>query len=617
MKLVKIKDTGDIISGSTPKTGKKEFWDGEINWVTPKEMGRLNGKYLLETERKITEEGFKSCSTRLIPVGNILFTSRAPIGHLAVNNIEVCTNQGFKSIILKENYSSEYIYYALKASVKKLQDLGTGSTFKELSKSKFEEFAIPVPDNISDQLHIADLLSKAENLIAQRKESLRLLDEYLKSTFLEMFGDPVRNEKGFSKVRFGDFISEIIAGSSYGGEQKEFLKDDEFGVLKVSAVTWGIFNPAEFKVVKKKDIKGKVVHPSKGDLLFSRANTRELVGATCIVDRDYPRLFLPDKLWNLKPNERELNKIFINFLFKNGSFKSILTREASGTSGSMLNISMEKLRNVKFPKPPIELQIQFAHIVEKTEALKIHYQQSLQELEHLYGSLSQKAFRGELKLDEKEEGLLMAAEPELPYQTQRQLSIPPSKKGFAKLVLAGKIISECKESLEFTNIKFQKLQHLAEHLMEADLNLNYYNQAAGPYDNKFMHTLHQKMNQQKWFASRGYKYSPMDKANEIDGHFNRYFGAGNEQFSKLITLLGKASEDQCEIISTLYAVWNDRMIKGEPITNEALIEDFFNWSERKQKYSSDQLTKAIEWMRANGLEPKGFGELIKHSKKKR
>ncbi|MDO9510897.1 MAG: restriction endonuclease subunit S [Bacteroidales bacterium] len=141
-----------------------------------------------------------------------------------------------------------------------------------------------------------------------------------------------------------------------------------------------------------------MVHPSKGDLLFSRANTRDLVGATCIVDKDYLNLFLPDKLWNLKLHENELNKVFVHFLFKNKSFKNTLTREASGTSGSMLNISMEKLRNLKIPVPPIELQTHFAQIVEKTEALKTQYQHSLQGLENLYGSLSQLAFKGELKI---------------------------------------------------------------------------------------------------------------------------------------------------------------------------------------------------------------------------
>jgi type I restriction enzyme S subunit len=298
-------------------------------------------------------------------------------------------------------YSTTFIGKFLQSQHQYLRGKTTGATIPHISRKALEDLEIPII-SISDQLHIANLLTKAEKLISQRKESIRLLDEFLKSTFLEMFGDPVRNEKRFNKGRFGGYLKEIIAGSSYGGEYKGELKDDEFGVLKVSAVTRGVFNPKEFKAINMQDIKGEIIHPAKGDLLFSRANTRELVGATCIVDKDYPKLFLPDKLWNIKLNENELNKVFVHFLFQNKSFKNILTHEASGTSGSMLNISMEKLRNIKFPKPPISLQTQFAQIVEKTEALKIQYQQSLQELENLYGSLSQRAFRGELGLIDQE-----------------------------------------------------------------------------------------------------------------------------------------------------------------------------------------------------------------------
>lgn len=312
---------------------------------------------------------------------------------------------------ISEDVDQKFLYYAL--SKRGFKDVITGAAQPQITREGLSKIVLDIPESKDYQLHIANLLSKAETLISQRKESIRLLDEFLKSTFLEMFGDPVKNEKEFQKYRLGDFIIEIIAGSSYGGEQKEFLKEDEFGVLKVSAVTWGVFNPKEFKVINKNDIKGEIIHPSKGDLLFSRANTRVLVGATCIVDKDYPKLFLPDKLWNLKLRDNELNKVFVHFLFKNKSFKNILTREASGTSGSMLNISMEKLRNIRFPKPPIALQTQFAQIVEKTEALKTQYQQSLQELENLYGSLSQKAFNGELSL--KGEGLLMVSEPENNY----------------------------------------------------------------------------------------------------------------------------------------------------------------------------------------------------------
>ncbi|WP_168222672.1 restriction endonuclease subunit S [Leptospira vanthielii] len=264
-----------------------------------------------------------------------------------------------------------------------------------LSTKWLEQVQIPLPP-LPEQIAIANLLSKAEALITKRKESLALLDAYLKSTFLELFGDPVRNEKGWEVKRLGDVIVDLIAGASYGGEMTGSLADDELGVIKVSAVTWGYFNPREFKAIKKSRITKTVIHPLKNDLLFSRANTKELVGATCIVDKDYRQLFLPDKIWKIILDSNKMQNVYFHHLMLVPRFKDTLTRDATGTSGSMLNISMEKLRGLYCPVPPLEFQKQFAAVVEKVEALKEKYLMSLGELENLYGSLSQRAFRGEL-----------------------------------------------------------------------------------------------------------------------------------------------------------------------------------------------------------------------------
>ena len=141
MQLKKIKDIGKVVSGATPRTDNDEYWNGHIPWVTPKEINKLNSQYLDKTERNITALGFKSCAATMLPKGRVLFTSRAPIGLVAISNIEVCTNQGFKSIIPNKNYNPLYIYYYLKQNVKRLNNLGTGTTFKELSKTKIEKFS--------------------------------------------------------------------------------------------------------------------------------------------------------------------------------------------------------------------------------------------------------------------------------------------------------------------------------------------------------------------------------------------------------------------------------------------------------------------------------------------
>jgi type I restriction enzyme S subunit len=213
MRTVTLGEVCKIVSGSTPKREKAEYWGGNIPWVAPKEINRLPSPYLWDSEEKITQEGFNSCSTSLLPPGSVLLSSRAPIGLLAINKIPVCTNQGFKSLVPSEEINAEYLYYVLKANVKALQARGNGATFKELAKPAVEGFEIPLPP-LDDQIRIAHLLGKVEALIAQRKQHLQQLDDMLKSVFLEMFGDPVRNEKGWNKPELKAF-GKISTGNTH------------------------------------------------------------------------------------------------------------------------------------------------------------------------------------------------------------------------------------------------------------------------------------------------------------------------------------------------------------------------------------------------------------------
>lgn len=256
---------------------------------------------------------------------------------------------------------------------------------------------IPLPP-LDDQIRIAHLLSKVEGLIAQRKQHLQQLDDLLKSVFLEMFGDPVRNEKGWTIQPCEEAVLDISSGTSYGGEDREFVSSDEIGVLKISAVTKGTFDPAEFKVVNQAQITKTLRFVKRGDFLFSRANTVELVAACCVVPQDFPRLFLPDKLWVLTLNAELVHWQYLNYLLKNERYRDVVRSLASGGHDSMLNISMKKFMTLGIPCPQIDLQNQFAVVVEKVETIKARYQQSLTDLENLYGALSQKAFKGELDL---------------------------------------------------------------------------------------------------------------------------------------------------------------------------------------------------------------------------
>jgi type I restriction enzyme S subunit len=303
----------------------------------------------------------------------------------------VLQNKDAKKLCMK------YLYYFIDTYMDRLRRDSIGGIIRYIKIGNLTAAEIPLP-SLADQIRIAHLLGKVEGLISDRKQNIKQLDELLKSVFLQMFGNPVRNEKVWSIETCDKVVLDISSGTSYGGEDRLFVSEEEIGVLKISAVTRGTFDPTEFKVVNPAQITKPLVFVKTGDFLFSRANTIQLVAACCVVPRDFNQLFLPDKLWVLTLNPELVNKQFFNYLLKNEQYRNVVRSLASGGHDSMLNISMKKFLTLSVPCPPIHLQNKFSVIVEKVKSIESRYQQSLDELEELYISLSQKAFKGELDL---------------------------------------------------------------------------------------------------------------------------------------------------------------------------------------------------------------------------
>lgn len=133
-----------VVSGATPKSDKSEFWDGSIKWITPADY-KTEDIYINGGKRSITEAGLKSCNTTMIPPNNIIFSKRAPIGAVAINNSELCTNQGCLACIAKEDLAVKYFYYVMSVFTEQYEFLGTGTTFKEISLNDFKDFLLPYP----------------------------------------------------------------------------------------------------------------------------------------------------------------------------------------------------------------------------------------------------------------------------------------------------------------------------------------------------------------------------------------------------------------------------------------------------------------------------------------
>ena len=163
----KLGEVAEIISGGTPDTNVPAFWDGNILWCTPTDITSNKGKYLSDTQRKITYRGLKSSSAVLLPKGTLLLCSRATIGEVCIANKEVATNQGFKSLVCYDDCSNEFIYYLIPSLKTQMLEVAIGSTFLEISKSNIEKIVLKLPQSKSEQTAIAQILTDMDNEIAQ------------------------------------------------------------------------------------------------------------------------------------------------------------------------------------------------------------------------------------------------------------------------------------------------------------------------------------------------------------------------------------------------------------------------------------------------------------------
>lgn len=167
----KISDIGTVVGGATPSTKKAENYEnGTIAWITPKDLSAFSGRYIKRGERNITKIGLKSCSTQLLPKDTVLFSSRAPIGYVAIAENEVCTNQGFKSIIPNENTDPLFLFYLLKYNKNAIESMGSGTTFKEVSGNAMKNIVVRVPVDIKAQKQIAQLLGSIDDKIEENEK---------------------------------------------------------------------------------------------------------------------------------------------------------------------------------------------------------------------------------------------------------------------------------------------------------------------------------------------------------------------------------------------------------------------------------------------------------------
>lgn len=291
---------------------------------------------------------------------------------------------GVKALTINKKLAyCKYIYYFFKSVI--LPDAGYSRHFKYL-----KDVRIPVPENYDDQIRISAILTKAEALIAKRKESIMALDKLLKSIFIDMFGDPLRM-RSQPKEKLNKFITFLTSGSRgwaqyYSDKGNIFIRINNVrnACLKLDDIIY--VNPPDNAEAVRTKVK-------TNDLLFSITAD---IGRTAVVNESLNGAFINQHLALIRLNQKRINPVFVSWYFTMPFGKSIVMKK--NREGVKAGLNFDDIRGFEIVTPPLELQNQFAEIVEKVEAIKVKYTQSLNELDNLYNSLSQSAFKGELDL---------------------------------------------------------------------------------------------------------------------------------------------------------------------------------------------------------------------------
>ena len=372
----KLGEICEIVSGSTPKTGVPEYWDGDMRWITPAELN--DDSYIInDSVRKITELGVKKTGLSPFPVGTVILSSRAPIGKVAIAGCEMYCNQGFKNLICSDKINNRYLFWFLKGNTEYLNSLGRGATFKEISKQIVSSIEINVP-NIKEQENAVNVLEHVSGIIRSRKQELQMLDELVTARFVEMFGD----EKNLMPM------SDICSIITDGTHQPPKFKDTGIPFIFVSNITGDkvTYDAEKFIDQDTYDELIKRTPIEIGDVLLSTVGS---YGHPAVVKSDKKFLFQRHIAY-LKPRREIIDSDYLHGAILSPDAQRHIEEGVKGIAQKTLNLS--EIKKMQIPVPELNRQKEFSTFVSQVDKSKAVVQKSLDKMQLLFDSLMQQYF---------------------------------------------------------------------------------------------------------------------------------------------------------------------------------------------------------------------------------
>lgn len=361
---VMMKELGEIITGNTPSKKTEEFWNSEdICFIKPDIIADNGINEIVDSNEYISEDARKKA--RVVGKNSIFITCIGNIGKLGIaSDGEYAFNQQINAIIPNDRVQPKYLAYNLLFNKARLVAMANAPVVPIINKSQFGEFTVNIETDIDRQNETVDVLDKLTQIIQQRNKEISALDELIKARFVEMFGTYPANEKGWNTGNIRDIVSEVRYGSS-----RPAVDGGRYPYLRMNNITYdGELDLSDTKRIDVPDNELEKCTVRRGDVLFNRTNSKELVGKTCVYNRD-EMMVLAGFVIRVRVNDEVLPEFLSAFL--NTDFSKKMLLGMCKTAIGQANINAQELQNICLYVPPIDLQQQFVDFKKQLDKSKV------------------------------------------------------------------------------------------------------------------------------------------------------------------------------------------------------------------------------------------------------
>ncbi|MEK5759873.1 restriction endonuclease subunit S [Acinetobacter variabilis] len=385
----KLKDVAKVVTGKTPQTSNSEYYGGDIPFVSPAD---LNEGILSETKTYLTSSG--ADQVYRVPKNTVLVSCIGNLGKLAITAKEVCFNQQINGLIFDEQkIFPKYGFYFAQTIKPQLEKASSSTTLPIVNKSRFSDLEIKYPP-LAEQRRIASILDQADELRQKRQQAIEKLDQLLQATFIDMFGDPVSNPKGWrSDKNLGD-VADIVSGITKGRKiTGKSLR--EIPYLAVSNVQDKYLNLSIIKTIEASDDEIERYRLKQGDLLLTEGGDPDKLGRGTLWNNEVDECIHQNHVFRVRLTSKEFTPNYLNWIVGSEYGKRYFLKSAKQTTG-IASINMGQLKKLPLLTPPLDLQIQFDERCIKIHQIKNQLVDSYKDINHLFSSLQNQAFNGTL-----------------------------------------------------------------------------------------------------------------------------------------------------------------------------------------------------------------------------